>query len=605
MQSYGYVSTMSEVTTVDAYVDWTFVDEGNFGKVYRAYDVANDRYVAIKRLRASKASNPDVITRLEREVDLLRRLDDERIVKVYEYVPALQRPKGFDARPSLILEYVDGATLSSLLRKRPKSARLDADPLTWSVPVTQEVLGALNVAHSADEPIIHRDIKPENVMLRRDGRVKVLDFGIARIATTTTATAVGTPAYQAPEQAWGRGAISPATDVYAVGGLLFELLTGRRAASEHAGWDSIPLPSESDASLRPFDVVVKKALQREPEDRYQSASEMRAALSAAAAAYDGEEAVVQKGPTASRLSDERIAEVVESMVTRRSATDRLRSVLWAALALVIVVLGAGALLYQSSPKFRQDTGTARDKIKEWIADARTDENKSDAAKTPGTKREDLSDYSKSGVLNAGPLVLTAGWAEAAQPPAFSYAVNQIPLNRPSVRTGYKADVLSVDVPNIRLADATDPYPADTLQNSCSTPKNRKVDGRQVPGPGVYLVLEGKLKEFGGSVDRLTVDPAAQAWGSDEVSIFMIRAACKPSRWPTTKLTGRGAQDDETRTATFIVPIPRGDGRSVYGLLGVTTGGRTISMPFNESLATSTKCSSAKVCIRKRIISDKK
>ncbi len=257
---------------------------GGMATVYRAHDTRLDRPVAVKILHAGFASDPAAVARFQREARAAARLSHPDVVAVFD-----QGTEGND--PFLVMEYVAGGTLRDILRDR---SRLDAGE---AVAVMDHVLAALTAAHR--EGLIHRDIKPENVLVTVDGRVKVADFGLARVVgdstlTTTGSVLFGTAAYLSPEQ-WRGDPIDARSDVYAAGILLFELLTGSvpfAGESPHVVMrrhlqEDIPAPS----SLAPdvpteLDQLVAWATHRDAADRPTDAARLHSELLAAARRAD-------------------------------------------------------------------------------------------------------------------------------------------------------------------------------------------------------------------------------------------------------------------------------------------------------------------------------
>ena len=187
---------------------------GGMAYVYRAYDIIDDRTVAIKILKDEFLGNQDFIRRFKNESKAIAVLSHPNIVKVYDV--------SFGDRIQYIVEeYIDGITLKEYLDQQRE--------LKWkeAVHFTLQILRALNHAHS--KGIVHRDIKPQNIMLLQDGTIKVTDFGIARFSRSETRTmtdkAIGSVHYIAPEQARGEVADERA-DIYSVGVMLYEMLTG-------------------------------------------------------------------------------------------------------------------------------------------------------------------------------------------------------------------------------------------------------------------------------------------------------------------------------------------------------------------------------------------
>lgn len=271
------------------------------GIVYRGLDRDLGRRVAIKLLPAELLRQPQFRDRFRREAKAAAALSHRCIAAIHDIG---EDRSGDEPALYLVMEYVDG---------RPLNAVLDAGrpALDQVVLIMSEVLDALD--HSHGKGVVHRDIKPSNVIVDLDGdrrRVTVLDFGIAKLlaegATRLTATGavIGTPAYMAPEQAAGRAADLRA-DVYAAGCLLYELLTGRPPFTadtpmavllQHINGDPVP-PSARRADLpRAWDAVVLRALAKRPDDRFPSATAMRAAIIDAATSVPARPAPARPAP---------------------------------------------------------------------------------------------------------------------------------------------------------------------------------------------------------------------------------------------------------------------------------------------------------------------
>lgn len=249
--------------------------EGGMGTVYRAVDQMLQRDVAIKVLRADLAKQQTLVQRFRTEAVALARLNHPNIATVHGLL---------DHGRSLVMvmEFVDGETLETVLARE---GRLPAD---HAVHLCRDVLAALHHAHAMG--VIHRDLKPANLMISKAGLVKVMDFGIARMAGTNRHTefgrVIGTPLYMSPEQLRGEE-VDGRSDVYSLGIVLYELLTGCeafRADSDYAilmaQLTQLPEPPSRLVRSLPvgLDEVVLKALQKARADRYQSAAEFREAL---------------------------------------------------------------------------------------------------------------------------------------------------------------------------------------------------------------------------------------------------------------------------------------------------------------------------------------
>ena len=248
---------------------------GGMGAVWHAVDELLDRHVALKVIRPELMSRPGLAERFRSEAIVLARLQHPCIAALY----------GLEKRGDefvMVMEFVDGETLDVRLAQH--------GPLPWpeATRITRAVLDALDHAHESG--VIHRDIKPANVMITRAGRVKVMDFGIARLVgaqrQTRTGAAVGTPSYMSPEQLLGQE-VDGRADVYAVATLLYELTTGHLPFEVEGDYlrmiaqlQQIPAaPSTHNTTLPSgLDLIVARALQKEPDDRYATSGEFRDAL---------------------------------------------------------------------------------------------------------------------------------------------------------------------------------------------------------------------------------------------------------------------------------------------------------------------------------------
>ncbi|HTY27624.1 MAG TPA: protein kinase [Mycobacterium sp.] len=256
---------------------------GGMSTVYRGLDVRLERPVALKVMDARYAHDSQFLTRFQREARAVARLKDPGLVAIYD------QGGGGPSRqpPFLVMELVEGGTLRELLRERGPM------PPHAAVAVLRPVLGGLAVAHRAG--LVHRDIKPENVLISDDGEVKLADFGLVRAMAeagiTSTSVIVGTAAYLSPEQV-SSGAADPRSDVYAVGILAYELITGTTPftgdnplAVAYLRIDrDVPPPSSAISGVPPqFDELVARATARNPDDRYADAAQMAEDLDAIAA----------------------------------------------------------------------------------------------------------------------------------------------------------------------------------------------------------------------------------------------------------------------------------------------------------------------------------
>jgi len=255
--------------TINRYHIIEQLGEGGMATVYKAFDTRLERQVAIKLIRREAFSREifsQVLARFEREAKALAQLSHPNIVKVYDYGE-------YKGSPYLVMEFVPGGTLKQHTGK--------AIPWSEAVRLLLPVAKALQYAH--DEKIIHRDIKPGNILITSRGEPMLSDFGIAKILENTTATTltgtgvgIGTPEYMAPEQGMG-SEVNGRSDLYALGVVLYELITGRRpfiadtplAVLMKHMTDPLPRPREFIPDLPDsVEQVLFKALAKNPQDRY-------------------------------------------------------------------------------------------------------------------------------------------------------------------------------------------------------------------------------------------------------------------------------------------------------------------------------------------------
>jgi eukaryotic-like serine/threonine-protein kinase len=250
---------------------YALIGEGTFGRVYRGRDRRLARPVAVKVIKPWWAEDPEWVAAFEREAQLLASVSHPGIVQIFDVGSA---PEGL----YYVAELVEGRSLVERLRDGPL-APMEARG------IAEQLAGALSRAHA--RRVVHRDVKPANVLISRDGEVKVTDFGVARLAEGSTdgagGTIVGTPRYMAPEQARGLNA-TPATDVYGVGVVLYEMLAGRppfagtsvvELAFSHVHDSPPPLPGHVPAPLAD---VVDRALAKDPRERFADGRAMAHAL---------------------------------------------------------------------------------------------------------------------------------------------------------------------------------------------------------------------------------------------------------------------------------------------------------------------------------------
>lgn len=303
------------------------IARGGMGEVWRAEDTVLGRRVAVKVLLPNLAVDPGFAARFRAEAQAMAALSDPGIVEIYDYGQA-------DGIAYLVMQFVEGESLLSLVRR--------VGPLepARAMGLLARAADAIHAAHL--QGIVHRDVKPANLLLRPDGRLALTDFGIARIVAADRLTAAGeifgTASYLAPEQVTGAD-IGPATDVYALGVVAYEMLTQRRpfagdtplaVALQHV---NEPPPELPDSVPEPVRAVVMRALAKDPTQRWPSAAALSTAASAAAEPASGVPAAA--GPALPR------AEAGDTAAARRQPVLVGTAAVLSLVALVAFVLSQG------------------------------------------------------------------------------------------------------------------------------------------------------------------------------------------------------------------------------------------------------------------------
>jgi len=258
------------------------IGRGGMAIVYLANDPFFERQVAVKvisrKLAEETTDFEQFRARFQREAKVIAALEHTCIVPVYDYGED-------DSQPYIVMRYMTGGTLSERMTGNPM-------PLSTVVPIIQRLAEALQTAHRRG--IIHRDLKPGNVLFDAEGHAFLSDFGIAKMkgvsaTTTSTGTAIGTFGYMSPEQAQGAREIDGRSDLYALGVILYEMLTGHQPyqadtplalALKHMTEPIPPLDAEALGLPAELELVLRSALAKRPDDRYSTAEELALALSA-------------------------------------------------------------------------------------------------------------------------------------------------------------------------------------------------------------------------------------------------------------------------------------------------------------------------------------
>src|SRR6185437_4646772 len=260
---------------------------GGMGEVYRARDTRLGRDVALKILPESFDRDPNRLRRFEQETQAVAALNHPNILAIYDVGQ-------HNSAPFLVSELLEGESLRAVLNRGPL-------PQRKVVEYAVQVANGLAAAH--DKGIVHRDLKPENLFVCRDGRVKILDFGLAKLAAnapvepdgatiissqTAAGVVMGTASYMAPEQVRGEP-VDPRTDMFAFGAVLFEMLSGKRAFQRDTAAETMTAILRDDlpeiTSDRPpippaLDRIVRRCLEKNPEQRFQSAKDLAFGLEA-------------------------------------------------------------------------------------------------------------------------------------------------------------------------------------------------------------------------------------------------------------------------------------------------------------------------------------
>ncbi len=258
------------------------IGDGGMGVVYKAVDIQLDRVVAVKALSPEFSGNAALVERFRTEARAQAQLNHPNLATLYAFLV-------HDGVAYMVMEYVDGETFYAMLARRGPIAAAEA------VPLFRQALAGIGHAHRMG--IIHRDIKPSNIMLNKDGVVKVMDFGLAKVAgshrATRTGVRLGTAYYMSPEQVLAKP-VDARSDIYSLGATLYEMLTAQVPFHSDSEFEILndhvhtapPPPSRVDARIpQHVENAVLKALAKDPEQRFQSAEQFSAALASPESFY--------------------------------------------------------------------------------------------------------------------------------------------------------------------------------------------------------------------------------------------------------------------------------------------------------------------------------
>jgi len=340
--------TLAAGTTLGRYQIKSLLGMGGMGEVYRAYDPKIGRDAAIKVLPSNFSEDKERLARFEQEAHAAGALNHPNVLAIYDV-------DTHDGSAYVVSELLEGQTLRELLSGVPLPARKAIDYASQS---------ARGLAAAHEKGIIHRDIKPENLFVTNDGRVKILDFGIAKLTepagdrvltdlptrkvNTDSGAVMGTVGYMSPEQLRGQ-TVDPRTDIFSFGAVLYEMLAGRRAFHKDSAADTIsailredpPELSETNGNVNPsLDRVVRRCLEKNREQRFHSASDLAFALEALSGTQ------VSGATTAVATAE------VSKSENRRKLIDRLG---WVAAALLLAATLVLAVLYFRRAEPRAET----------------------------------------------------------------------------------------------------------------------------------------------------------------------------------------------------------------------------------------------------------
>lgn len=265
--------------TIGPYKITGLIGQGGMATIFKAHQLTLDRDVALKVIHPALNQDPSFLVRLNREAGIVARLNHPNIVPVYDYGEC-------EGAPYLVMRFIQGKTLKTVMQE----GRLDTEQI---LPIARAIANALTYAHA--HGVLHRDVKPSNILLDDEGGIFLTDFGLARLSASSESTLsrdmmIGSPQYVSPEQAKSEP-IDERSDVYSFGIVLYEMFTGRVPFSEDTPYatvmaqinDPLPAPRSVSSTVPPaVEMVLDKALAKDPSQRYASVSEMMAALENAA-----------------------------------------------------------------------------------------------------------------------------------------------------------------------------------------------------------------------------------------------------------------------------------------------------------------------------------
>ena len=515
---------------------------GGMGIVYKARDRETGDLIALKLLKPEIASDKTVMARFKNELRLARKITHKNVCRIYEFNRA-------GTTAFISMEFVEGESLRAAL------SRYGSVSVRKALEMGRQICNGLGEAHS--QGVIHRDLKPENVMVDGEGRAKIMDFGIARSVTATltqTGSTLGTPSYMAPEQAEGKP-VDERTDIYAVGLLLFEVLTGRQVFTGDTAaqvaykqvYEPPPALRTVDPTLPPaFEDIISHCLCKNPEDRFRTVESVEGALASLAdsfetpAAANAPIAAPIAMPVAAHRERRRVPRRVKIAVPRL-AFSRALSVVGVIVAVLLAVAAGWTLIgsgVAEPPVVNAETPAPSEEL---TADAAS-VDRTDTPDTPGTTEPALPGSSSTESARASATVGTTP-AKKVTTPAISAptqartspAVQQTPDPQPDKRDGSDdSDVFPVitssgssDVEDAQGqgAPAVSESVAGTDAEAAASDGELTIAVQSFTRKGDAAALRDQLVEGGFPAHVLTTDGTAhRVWVGPFSNIEVARAA---------------------------------------------------------------------------------
>ncbi|WIB67471.1 Stk1 family PASTA domain-containing Ser/Thr kinase [Curtobacterium sp. MCBD17_035] len=572
------------------------IGRGGMATVHIGNDTRLGRRVAVKLLKPSLANDPSFRTRFRQEAQAAARMAHPTIVRVYDAgEETVTEPSGAEVQvPYIVMEFVEGRPLSDILTDGP----LAPDE---AVRITEGILTALEYSHRAG--VVHRDIKPANVMVTHSGQVKVMDFGIARAITDTSATVaqttaiLGTASYFSPEQARGE-TVDARTDLYSTGIVLFELLTGRppfrgdspvAVAYQHVS-EQPAAPSTVNPAVSPaLDAVTLRALAKDRSQRFQSAAEFRRDLQQAAsghvpatrrlpAAADASTVLFGVDPRTSDSADAAFRELDDPDDARPQRTQSRPPVAWIWLGVIVIAAVVIAVVWWvanlqpstssvsssvSVPNVAGATWQTGQKAleKRHLVAVRVDKNSTSVPKdtiirtTPGAGTNVAPQQNIRVVVSAGPAQVAVPDVTNQSQDAAETTLKSQGLKIGSSNSGYSATVPAGTVLSTDPGSGTTVNKGSVVNIVVSNGKIQLPDVTKQPfstanatlaGLGLTVQPQPDYTCTGSTVTQQSLPPGDQPQGST-VQLTYCAASAQPTQTSTpapTQSSDSGNGDDD-------------------------------------------------------------